>query len=71
MTIYSDTVHLSDILLYRDLMVTLLDLITDFGLFTEFREVSIEHMQRVWHANRGRLLLRAPGPVPLYDLHVF
>ena len=21
------------------------------------------HMQRVWHANRGRLLLRTPGPV--------
>ena len=22
-------------------------------------------MQRVWHADRGRLLLRTPGPVPL------
>ena len=31
----------------------------------------IEHMQRVRHANRGRLLLRTPGPVPLWDLHVF
>ena len=28
-------------------------------------------MQRVRHANRGRLLLRTPGPVPLWDLHVF
>ena len=27
--------------------------------------VSIDHLQRVWHANRGRLLLRTPGPVPL------
>ena len=27
--------------------------------------VSIEHLQRVWHAYRGRLLLRTPGPVPL------
>ena len=27
-------------------------------------------MQRVRHANRGRLLLRTPGPVPLWDLHV-
>ena len=27
--------------------------------------VSIEHLQRLWHANRGRLLLRTPGPVPL------
>ena len=23
------------------------------------------------HANRGRLLLRTPGPVPLWDLHEF
>ena len=28
----------------------------------------IEHMQRVRHANRGRLLLRTPGPVPLWGL---
>ena len=33
--------------------------------FTEFRVVSIEHSRRVWHADRGRLLLRTPGPVPL------
>ena len=24
-----------------------------------------EHLRRVWHADRGRLLLRTPGPVPL------
>ena len=28
-------------------------------------------MQRVRHANRGRLLLRTLGPVPLWYLHVF
>ena len=28
----------------------------------------MEHLQRVRHANRGRLLLRTPGPVPLWDL---
>ena len=33
-------------------------------LFTLLREVSIEHLQRVRHANRGRLLPRTPGPVP-------
>ena len=33
--------------------------------------VSIEHLQRVWHADRGRLLLETPDPVPLWDLHVF
>ena len=33
--------------------------------FTEFWVVSIEHLRRVWHADRGRLLLRTPGPVLL------
>ena len=33
--------------------------------FTEFWVVFIEYLRRVWHANRGRLLLRTPGPVPL------
>ena len=33
--------------------------------FTEFWVVSIEYLRRVWHADRGRLLLRTPGPVPL------
>ena len=33
--------------------------------FIEFWVVSIEHLRRVWHADRGRLLLRTPGPVPL------
>ena len=37
----------------------------------ELCDVSIEHLQRVRHANRGRLLLRTPGSVPLWDLHVF
>ena len=32
---------------------------------TEFWVVSIEHLRRVWHADRRRLLLRTPGPVPL------
>ena len=31
---------------------------------TEFWVVSIEHLRRVWHVDRGRLLLRTPGPVP-------
>ena len=40
-------------------------------LFTELCEVSIEHLQRVRNANKRRLLLRTPGHVPLWDLHVF
>ena len=31
----------------------------------------LSYMQRVRHANRGRLLLLTPGPVPHWDLHVF
>ena len=37
--------------------VTELDLIIDFDLITEFREVSIEHLQWMSLGNRGRLLL--------------
>ena len=38
-----------------------------------FWEISIEHLRLVWHADRGRLLLRTPVPVPFgsaYDLLV-
>ena len=42
MTIYSDTLHWSDISLNRYL-VTELGLITDFYVISKFREVSIEH----------------------------
>ena len=65
MTIYSDTLHLSDISLDRDL-VTELDLITYFDIKTRFNEVSIEHLLRVRLANRGRLLLWTPGSVPFW-----
>ena len=40
-------------------------------LFILLREVSIEHLQRVRHANRVRFLIRTPGPVTLWDLQVF
>ena len=33
-------------------------------LLTEYWVVSIKHLRRVWHADKGRLLLRTPGPVP-------
>ena len=53
------------------LLVTLTEY--DIHRYLPYRlgEVSTEYMQRVWHANRGRWLLRTPGPVPLWDLHVF
>ena len=60
---YTDTLHRSGISLNRDL-VTELDLITDFDLIIWSKEVSIKHVQRMQLANRGRYLLRTPGPVP-------
>ena len=33
--------------------------------FTELRGGSMEHLRRVWHVSRERLLLRTPGSVPL------
>ena len=63
MTIYSDTLHRSGITLSHDI-VTELHFVTEFDQFTEFREISIEHLRRLWHANRGRLLHRTPGLVP-------
>ena len=56
-------------ILYR-LDIPLCDIITGFNfiiLNVTFHQilVSIEHLQRVWHAYRGRLLLRTPVPVPL------
>ena len=66
----SDTLHWSGITPIFDHIADL-DLITKFDLLLNWREVSIEHLQRVRHANKGRLLLRTPGPVPLLDLQVF
>ena len=44
-------------------LITELDFITDFDLITIFGGFH-RTLQRVWLANRGRLLLRTPGPVP-------
>ena len=38
--------------------------------FTLFWVVFIEHLRRVWHADRGRFLLRTPGPVPFGLVYV-
>ena len=61
--IYSETLDCSDISLNRDI-VTELDLIPVFDVITLFWEVSIGHLKRVRLANRGRLLLQTPSPVP-------
>ena len=56
MTFFDLTIYNDNPLLIR--LCTELDLLPNF-------EVSIEHLRRVWHADRGRLLLWAPDPVPL------
>ena len=40
-----------------------LDRITEFDFLPNCVRVSMEHLQRVWHANRGCFLLWTPGPV--------
>ena len=81
MCICSDTLHWSDMTLTSNL-VTQLDIITDFDLTTNSEKVSIEHLQRVQHANRGHfifhhlmlshlglacvLMLRPVSPLSLY-----
>ena len=69
MTIYSDTLHRSGITPIFD-PITDLDLITEFD-FLPNCEIPIEHLERVRHSNRGLLLIQTPGPVPLWDLHMF
>ena len=34
--------------------------------YTELWKVSLEHLRRMWHTDKGRLLLGTPGPVPLW-----
>ena len=65
----SDILYRLDILPLCDIIAGLNIIIQNLTIYQIL--VSIEHLQQVWHANRGRLLLRTPGPVPLWDLHVF
>ena len=39
--------------------------------FTEFWVVSLEHLRRMWHADRGRLLPPDTWSCPIWDLHLF
>ena len=58
MMMYSDTLKWSDMTLTRDI-------VTELHHFAEFREVTmIDHLQRVWHADRGRLLPWTSDPFP-------
>ena len=62
MTIYNDNLNGSDITPVCEL-ITELDFITNFDLITKFGGFH-RTLQRLRLANRGRLLLRTPGPVP-------
>ena len=55
----------------RGEVVEWLQCMSDRGFRYNGQTQSIEHLQRIRHTNRGRLLLRTPGPVPLWDLHAF
>ena len=52
---------LNDLTIYND-NTLLIRLCTELDLLPNF---SIESLRRVWPADRGRLLLRTAGPVPL------
>ena len=59
MIIWCDTLHWSDVSINRDL-------VAELDLITKFREVSLQHLQRVWLANRtltplGHLVLSHLG----------
>ena len=45
--------------------------ILTLSVMWNWAHVSVGRVQRVRHAGGGRLLLRTPGPVPLWGLHVF
>ena len=49
------------------LMWILLPNLTSYLIMRGFHRT---YLQRVRHANRGRLFLRTPSPVPIWDLHV-
>ena len=68
-TIYSETLHWWAITPMFDpfLIWTLLPNLTFYLIVCGFHRT----FATGWHANRGRLLPRTPGPVPLWDLHVF
>ena len=68
MTIYSDTLHWSDI--SQIWSCNWSGPYCRIFVFTYLCEVTIEHLQWVRHDNRGRLLLWTPGPVPFWDLYV-
>ena len=62
MTIYNDALNWSDFTTICEL-ITKLDFNTDLTLLPNFGGFH-RTLQRVRLANRGRLLLRTPGPVP-------
>ena len=65
----SKFLYLSGITLTCDL-VAQLDLLTKLDLFYQFWEVSIQQLQLMWHANRGRLFLETPVPVSFWTFIV-
>ena len=63
MVIYSDTLNWSDITPIFE-PITELDLVCQFWPYYQISRGFHRTLQRVRLANRGRLLLRTPGPLP-------
>ena len=61
--IFAKSISFLDSMTTPDSAIFSLDLSEKINIILSFKEVSIEHLQRVRLANRGRLLLRVPGPV--------
>ena len=58
------TVTFKPIIIYTNCM-TLISSTT----FTELREVSMDHLRRVWHAIRECLPFPIPGSIPFWEFH--
>ena len=62
---YSDTWSVTVTLLPIKPSINFMILIQSLT-FTELRVVSMDHLQRVWHASRERLPFRIPGSAPFW-----
>ena len=63
---------------YGSVLATVLTMITkctadswEPALFFVLYAKTDKGTSKIWHANRGSLLLRSPGPVPLWDFELF
>ena len=68
--INNDTLHWSVISINRDLVAELDPMVVFDDRVIGCGKIEVSINDRVWHADRGRILLRTPGPVPLGPSYV-